>query len=88
MKVMPEKADTGLPKESHKPRAHLPIDSDWADRLKPGTKVSFVVSGKVESYTLSDDGSSYPRQEVCLELSEVNLKEAENEFSRLAEDDE
>lgn len=72
-----------------RPTVTLEISKDQMEMLEVGNVVRFNILGKVKGVRECEMGkdSEAPKYDINLELQEVSIKPEENEFTRMAEDE-
>lgn len=85
--VKPESATEEMPQ--WRPTVTLEISKDQMEMLKVGNVVRFNILGKVKGVRECEMGqdNEAPKYDINLELQEVSIKPEENEFTRMAEDE-
>lgn len=72
-----------------RPTVTLEISKDQMEMLEVGNVVRFNILGKVKGVRECEMGqdNEVPKYDINLELQEVSVKPEENEFTRMAEDE-
>jgi len=74
--------------EPYVPRIYLEVSKEQLDMLEVGKEVKIKVLGKVKALSADQREKSDDKYEVQLELKEVKIDSAENEFEKLLDEDE
>ncbi len=71
------------------PSVYLEVSKEQQEVLEIGAQVKIVLQGKVKSLSMNEQDKGTDRHEVTLELKKVTIDSEDNEFTKMAaEDDE
>lgn len=79
---------TAVEVESKPPTIYVPATPELVKAIKVGEGATVQINGKICGVKIREDNESYNRTELEIEVSEVGVQSAKNEFSDLAEHDE
>jgi len=73
--------------DQYVPSVYLEISKEQQKLLEIGAQVKITLQGKVKSLSANELDKGTDRHEVTLELKKVSIDADDNEFTKLAEDD-
>lgn len=83
--VEPENIAEEVPQ--YTPSVYLEVSKEQLDLLEVGKNISMKIQGKVKSLEANEQDKANNRYSINLELKAVSIFDDDNEFSKLAEDD-